>query len=181
VHCRCKRELEDGDPEVTFAPALNPHSLRLAQARKARNLHASLQFPLPQHEGTQQGFQNREGTPAGGRSWSPGHDRCFDTPDVHNCTFAPAVNTATEEHLARAGIPGSFEERQQYYRARREVLHSSSSLVYFVFHHFLCSAASPVAIHRVWNTFAALPASLPFPRSCDQLTTGSHNKEHLAQ
>ena len=116
--CRCRRDLEQSDAQATFAPTLNPNSRRLAQARKARSLHQSLQgSPCAPYGKACSAFASPR------RSLSPGHDRWPEAPDVRACTFAPAVNATTELHLSKAGIPATFEERQEFYRERRAVRH----------------------------------------------------------
>jgi hypothetical protein len=101
-----------------FAPALNARSMRLAQARRAKELAGSLQ-----------GSPGRPASPSYARprrSVSPRHAPCVHAEEA-DCTFAPAVGGAVEAVLERAGIPASFDERQQYYRERREVRASCST------------------------------------------------------
>lgn len=56
-----------------------------------------------------------------GRSGSPGRWKGLAPSDSKDCTFAPAVNEATDAYLHKAGIPATFEERQAYYEQRRMV------------------------------------------------------------
>lgn len=100
VGCACRTRQAQADPQATFAPTLNERSRRLALARKARAL---------------------QGSPACSASPRAGAA-------APACTFTPSVNATTSNHLSRAGIPASFEARQQYYSQRRDVRLLSSLL-----------------------------------------------------
>ena len=125
LHTVCRTREAQAHPHATFSPALNARSRRLALARKARGLTASLHSsPI--------------------RSRSPAARTHTD-----ECTFAPAVNDTTTGHLTRAGIPASFAERQQYYSQRRNVCTASLAAGACV----LSECASPSSSLRFRNSW----------------------------
>jgi hypothetical protein len=110
----CRTRKEQDDPHATFAPALNQRSIRLAQARKAKLLNKSLR-------GSPQSAVGGRTCSMRSPRCSASPERCFHVADARHCTFAPAVNEATESFLTKAGIPATFDERQRYYQDRRAV------------------------------------------------------------
>lgn len=72
------------------------------------------------------------------RSASPVPWKGAEPSDSKDCTFAPAVNVATDAYLQKAGIPATFEERQAFYEQRRHV--RSHSMFMHLFGQFVADS-----------------------------------------
>lgn len=110
-----RRSKTEHEEPSTFAPTLNERSLRLAQARRAKELSESLHgSPCSHVRPRSPSFASPT------RIASPRHEPCMHAEEAH-CTFAPKVSAGTEGRLNRAGIPASFAERQHFYAQRKAV------------------------------------------------------------
>ena len=89
----------------------------------ARKATQSIGHPGSARAGSMRASMGARATPGSqrGRSTSPARWKGLEPSDSKDCTFAPAVNEATDAYLHKAGIPATFEERQAYYERRRVV------------------------------------------------------------
>ncbi|KAK9825739.1 hypothetical protein WJX74_003307 [Apatococcus lobatus] len=112
---------ENGDPDLTFKPSLNDRSLRMAEelrdAQELRDAAAEV-HSAPSRPASAGGWPPANRLPTSPHPLRP-------TPGLAeneaNCTFAPAINPASERLLEDStNLPADFQARQRFFAQQRK-------------------------------------------------------------